>query len=92
MNLRDIRKSSESCNVAHVRTSLNENIAVAAPCTSPRIAYDPVIGSIVSAVTDNDNGVIDRVNLTGRIAVDARPSITKSIVNITNDEINLLTH
>ena len=79
MNLRDIRKRSVSCNVAHVRTSLNENIAVAAPCTSPRIAYDPVIGSIVRAVTDNDDGVIDGVNLTSRVAVDTRPTITNVI-------------
>jgi hypothetical protein len=54
----------------NVDVALHQNVAVQSPRRSPRIASYPVIGSVGSAVTDQNDAMIDCSSLAGVVVKD----------------------
>ena len=60
----------------NVDVALHQNVSVQSPIGSPRIANYPVIGSVGSSVTDDEDAVIDCSILAVVVVKNTRPEIT----------------
>ena len=63
-------EESEIGYATNVDVALHQNVAVQSPRRSPRIASYPVIGAVGSAVTDQNDAVIDCSSLAGVVVKD----------------------
>ena len=64
---------------ALINSALDEEVAADAPASSPRIACDPVILTIQSAVTHDHNGVI---NVRRTVGIRVNATAVRKIVNV----------